>query len=164
MYHNRLNESAANTKANNVPLHMEGNRMPRLAFLIVAAALLRVAAAQTHAGQYEQADIEYGARLYSEHCITCHGERGDSMPPAKLGSGQFRHASTDRDLTTVIRDGIAGTAMAPGAYSDSELTALIAYLHNMTSVDLSATAIGDGGGRRGDRWGHSILSIHVAHF
>ena len=33
--------------------------------------------------------------------------------------------------------------MAPGAYSDSELTALIAYLHNMTSVDLSATAIGD---------------------
>ena len=117
--------------------------MPRLAFLIVAAALLRVAAAQTHAGQYEQADIEYGARLYSEHCITCHGERGDSMPPAKLGSGQFRHASTDRDLTTVIRDGIAGTAMAPGAYSDSELTALIAYLHNMTSVDLSATAIGD---------------------
>ena len=117
--------------------------MSRLAPMIAALVVLRPAAAQTHAGQYEQADIEYGARVYSEHCITCHGERGDSMPPAKLGSGQFRHASTDRDLTAVIRDGIPGTAMAPGAFSDSEITALIAYLRNMTSVDLTSTAIGD---------------------
>jgi putative heme-binding domain-containing protein len=117
--------------------------MPRLVVLIAAAAVLRTAAAQTHAGQYEQADIEYGARLYSEHCVTCHGERGDSMPPARLGSGQFRHASTDRDLSAVIHDGLPGTAMAPGAYSDSELTALVAYLRNMTSVDLGSAAIGD---------------------
>ncbi len=87
--------------------------MPRLALFIVVVAVARTSAAQTHAGQYEQADIEYGARIYSEHCVTCHGDRGDSMPPAKLGSGQFRHASTDRDLTAVIRDGIPGTAMAP---------------------------------------------------
>ena len=117
--------------------------MLRLAMLVVVAAVARPAAAQTHAGQYEQADIEYGARLYSEHCVTCHGERGDSMPPAKLGSDQFRHASNDRDLASVIHDGIAGTAMAPGAYSDSELTALVAYLRNMTSADLGSTAIGD---------------------
>jgi putative heme-binding domain-containing protein len=115
----------------------------RLAVMIAMAAVLRPAAAQNHVGQYEQVDIEYGARIYAEHCITCHGERGDSMPPAKLGSGQFRHASTDRDLTAIIHDGIPGTAMAPGAYSDSELTALVAYLRNMTSVDVGSSAIGN---------------------
>lgn len=99
--------------------------------------------AQTHAGQYEQADIEYGARLYAGHCITCHGERGDTMPGANLSSGQFRNAPTDRDLSTVIRNGIPGTAMTATAYTDSEITALVAYLRNMGSVDLSDTVQGD---------------------
>jgi putative heme-binding domain-containing protein len=103
------------------------------------------AAAQTHAGQYEQPDIEYGARLYSGHCITCHGERGESIPGVALGSNKFRRAASDRDLTTIIRDGIAGTAMAPSAYSDSELSAIVAYLRNMTSVGLDAASIGDAG-------------------
>lgn len=97
----------------------------------------------THAGQYEQADIEHGARLYSGHCVTCHGERGDTMPGANLASGKFRHAETDRDLSNVIRNGIAGTAMAPSAYTDSELSAIVAYLRNMGSVDLSLAAQGD---------------------
>jgi cytochrome c oxidase cbb3-type subunit III len=101
------------------------------------------AEAQTHVGQYDQLDIEYGARLYSGHCITCHGERGDSIPGVALGSNKFRRAASDRDLTTIIRDGIAGTAMAPSAYSDSELAAIVAYLRNMTSADAGGTSIGD---------------------
>jgi putative heme-binding domain-containing protein len=99
--------------------------------------------AQTHAGQYEQPDIEYGARLCSGHCVVCHGERGDTMPGANLGSGKFRNAETDRDLTNLIRNGVPGTAMAPSAYTDSELGALVAYLRNMGSVDLSGVAGGD---------------------
>jgi putative heme-binding domain-containing protein len=35
----------------------------------------------------------------------------------------------------VIRDGVAGTAMAPNAYADSELTALVSYLRNFGSYD-----------------------------
>lgn len=96
-----------------------------------------------HAGQYEQADIEHGARLYSGHCITCHGERGDNMPGANLGSGRFRHGESDRDLTNIIRNGIAGTAMAPSAYSDTELSAIVAYLRNMGRVDIKLAAQGD---------------------
>ncbi|HLF11648.1 MAG TPA: c-type cytochrome [Gammaproteobacteria bacterium] len=99
--------------------------------------------AQTHAGQYEQADIEYGARLYSGHCITCHGAGGDTMPGANLRSGRFRNAPTDRELTDVLRNGLPGTAMTPNAYSDSELTALVAYLRNMGNVDLSGVVHGD---------------------
>jgi putative heme-binding domain-containing protein len=115
---------------------------------LVASALLALAGgahaqAPAHAGQYEQADIEHGAQLYSGHCVVCHGERGDAMPGANLGSGKFRHAETDRDLTNLIRNGIAATAMAPSAYTDSELGALVAYLRNMGSVSLAAVKLGD---------------------
>ena len=114
-------------------------------FAMAALAVTRFAAAQApaHAGQYEQADIEYGAQLYLGHCVVCHGERGDAMPGANLGSGRFRHAETDRDLTTVIRNGVPGTAMAPSAYTESELGALVAFLRNMSSVSLSAVKLGD---------------------
>jgi putative heme-binding domain-containing protein len=101
------------------------------------------AQAPAHAGQYEQADIEQGAQLYSGHCVVCHGDRGDAMPGANLGSGKFRHAETDRDLTNVIRNGVPGTAMAPSAYTDSELAAIVAYLRNMSSVTLSEIKLGD---------------------
>jgi len=99
--------------------------------------------AQIHAGQYEQPDIEYGARLYSAQCITCHGERGDSIPGVSLGSNKFKHAASDRDLTGIIQNGIAGTAMAPSSYEEPEIAAIIAYLRNMTSYDPSGVAVGD---------------------
>jgi putative heme-binding domain-containing protein len=108
-------------------------------FLVACSA----AQAQQHAGQYEQADIEYGAKLFSERCIACHGENGDLMPQANLRSGTFRHATSDRELTAVITDGIAGTAMVPQGYTGSELTALVAYLRNMSSFDPSGVEIGD---------------------
>jgi putative heme-binding domain-containing protein len=113
--------------------------------LAAALCLTGVAEAQApaHAGQYEQADIEQGAQLYSGHCVVCHGDRGDAMPGANLGSGKFRHAETDRDLTNVIRNGVPGTAMAPSAYTDSELAAIVAYLRNMSSVTLSEIKLGD---------------------
>ena len=104
----------------------------------ISASIVAAGAAHAqpqHAGQYEQADIEYGARLYLGRCIICHGERGDGMPGVNLRSGRFKNASTDRELSNVIRDGVAGTAMAPNAYSDSELTALVSYLRNFGSYD-----------------------------
>jgi cytochrome c oxidase cbb3-type subunit III len=105
----------------------------------------RPALAQDHAGQYDQADVEYGAQLYSGHCITCHGESGDLMPGANLRSGRFRHAASDRELSAVIREGIEGTPMIATSYSDSELTALVAYLRNMASFDATSVSIGDVG-------------------
>jgi putative heme-binding domain-containing protein len=115
------------------------------ALLLAAAAapVAAVAQAAQHAGQYEQADIEYGAQLFSQRCVTCHGELGDLMPQANLRTGAFRNAATDRELRQIITDGLPGTAMAANAYSDSELTALVAYLRNMSTFDPSGTEIGD---------------------
>jgi putative heme-binding domain-containing protein len=107
------------------------------------AFMLAEARAQTHAGQYEQADIEYGASLYASHCITCHGENGDLMPQINLRSGRFPNAPTDRELGTVIREGLPGTAMTPNEYNESEITALIAFVRTIGSVNLSDTVLGD---------------------
>jgi len=115
--------------------------------LVVALAALGLAAtvapalAQQHAGQYDIADIEYGAQLFGGRCVQCHGERGDLMPQANLRSGRFRNATSDRDLQRVIREGVPGTAMVAQGYAEAELLALVAYLRNMSSYDASAGSL-----------------------
>ncbi len=109
----------------------------------VALLLVGTARAQTHAGQYEEADIAFGAQLYASRCIICHGENGDQMPGAALRSGQFRNATSDRELSTVISNGVAGTAMVGAAYTSSELTALVAYLRNMATFNAGDMIPGD---------------------
>jgi putative heme-binding domain-containing protein len=96
-----------------------------------------------HAGQYEQADIDYGAQIFAGRCIACHGEQGDLVPTANLRRGQFRNASSDREVGNVVRNGIPGTAMVATGYSDSEITALVAYLRNITVVDVRGILQGD---------------------
>jgi len=118
-------------------------RVGLIGIAALAAAGLVAAQAPAHVGQYEQADIEQGAQLYSGHCVVCHGDRGDAMPGVNLGTGKFRRAETDRDVIALIRTGVAGTAMAPSAYNDAELSALVAYLRNMGSVNLADVQIGD---------------------
>ena len=99
--------------------------------------------AQVHAGQYEQADIDYGALIFAGRCVACHGEQGDAVPTANLRRGRFRNASSDRELGNVIRNGVPGTAMVATGYSDSEITALVAYLRNITTVDATGIRRGD---------------------
>ena len=102
-----------------------------------------VALAQDHVGRYEQTDIEFGARLYNMHCIACHGENGDLLPEINLRNTQFPNSPSDRALGQNIRNGLPGTAMVATAYSDAEITALVAYVRNIGSVNLDSIAIGD---------------------
>lgn len=119
------------------------------AILMQVCLATQSANAQQHAGQYDLADIEYGAQLFAERCVICHGERGDLLPQANLRTGTYRNASTDRDLARVLRDGVESTAMVATGHATAEITALVAYLRNITSFDPNASSFALGDSRRG---------------
>ena len=102
-----------------------------------------VRAEQEHAGSYSQADIQVGLRLYSSTCTTCHGPNGDLVPGNDLRAGEFERAPSDPQLMGLIKNGIPGTAMPPGPYSDAELTGLVAYLRTMGELDPSDAVVGN---------------------
>jgi putative heme-binding domain-containing protein len=122
-----------------------------LAAVCVAAGLLYASAhAQTqnptllgHPEDYVRADIEYGARLYGQHCSSCHGGGGDGVAGVDLRSGKFRNARTDPQLRTVISNGFPDTGMPRFRLDPTELTGLVAYLRNMNTFDAGSMKAGD---------------------
>jgi putative heme-binding domain-containing protein len=120
-----------------------GCSVSTLALIGSALTLAASGSLDAQEGRYEQTDIEYGARLFSTHCINCHGENGDLVPQVNLRSGQFPRSPSDRDLGDNIRNGLPGTAMVPTGYTDTEITALVAYVRNIGKVDLGAIKLGD---------------------
>ena len=116
-----------------------------LAMVLWAAALPAVwAQAQTplHDSQYADADIAYGAKLYTAKCVTCHGAQGDGIGGVNLRSGTFRNAVIDRDLDRFIRAG-SPAGMPPFALDNAEMAGIIAYLRNMNYFDTAAVKTGD---------------------
>lgn len=114
-----------------------------LAATVLLAASGGALGAQEHAGQYAQADVEFGARLYADNCSTCHGAEGDGIVGVNLRAGPFRNASSDAELRAVIAGGLPDTAMPPGEYTDAELSGLVAFIRTMGDVDPATLAVGD---------------------
>ena len=105
--------------------------------LVLLAVVLAAASA---VGQHEATtgEIEDGKRLFFANCATCHGADGDAVFSVDLGHGQFRQASTDADLVRIIRNGIAGTSMPPGNYSEAQAGTIVAYLRSLASTSNAA--------------------------
>ena len=110
---------------------------------MVAVSMTGTAAAQNHVGQYEQADIQFGAQLYNANCTRCHGEAGTEVAGVDLAAGQYSRADSDPELMRLLRTGIEGTAMPPNDFSRSELTGIVSFLRTMRDVDLSEVTLGD---------------------
>jgi putative heme-binding domain-containing protein len=98
---------------------------------------------QGHPEDYPKADIEYGARLYSEQCDRCHGANGAGVSGVDLHSGKFRNATTDRQLTQVITTGFPSAGMPAFHLDAADLTGLVAYLRNMGSLDRGSMKTGN---------------------
>jgi len=107
-----------------------------------AAAVLALAQATAHPGEYAPADIAYGARIYDAQCATCHGANGDGVGNVDLKSGRFRNAASDADLMRIITNGIQGTGMQAFRFDPSEIAGIIAYLRNMNSFDRGSIKTG----------------------
>ena len=105
-------------------------------FLSIAVAplfLVSMAAApaqltQDHPGEYSQAEIDAGARVYGAQCSQCHGANGDTVSGIDLRRAQFRSAATDEDLRRIITTGVAQSGMPPFPLQTAELTGVIAYI------------------------------------
>ena len=96
-----------------------------------------------HPEDYSRIDIEHGARLYGEHCDRCHGANGNGVNSVDLRSGKFRNATTDQQLRTVITNGFPTAGMPPFKFDPADLTGLVAFLRNMTSIDRGSLKSGN---------------------
>src|SRR6202140_1056219 len=112
------------------------------------AAVRAQAQAPLHPTQYSDADIAYGATLYTSKCVTCHGTQGDGIGGVNLRSGTFRNAVIDRDLERFIRAG-SPAGMPAFKLDNAEMAGIIAYLRNMNAFDTSTVKIGDAARGRG---------------
>jgi cytochrome c oxidase cbb3-type subunit III len=96
--------------------------------ILILAAAAGAPRAQDHPGQYSQADIDVGTRVYGTQCAQCHGPNGDQVSGIDLRRGQFRRAASDEDLERIIREGIPGAGMPPSALQPAEMTGVIAFI------------------------------------
>ena len=121
-------------------------RLLQIAGLALLSALVAAPAAWAqaplHDNQYADADIAYGAKVYTARCVTCHGPQGDAAGGVNLRSGRFRNAVVDRDLDRFIRAG-SSAGMPAFALDNAEMAGIIAYLRNMNAVDAASVAVGD---------------------
>jgi putative heme-binding domain-containing protein len=114
---------------------------------ITALSLAAQQSPQEHPGQYSQADIEAGSRLFSSQCQACHGPTGDQVTGIDLRRGQFRRSTSDEDLAKVITTGVAGTAMPPFSLQATEVSSVIAFIR--AGFDPAGTAVKVGNAARG---------------
>src|SRR6185369_17923485 len=116
--------------------------------LVGALAVLvggRVSAVQQaeHAGEYAQADIQYGATIYATQCTQCHGPTCDQVSGVDLRSGRFRNAASDDDLRRIVTQGIPGTSMPGRRLDPPEVTGIIAFVRNMRDFNAASVTLGD---------------------
>ncbi len=108
---------------------------------IVTLLLAAIPAAAQH--DYSPEDIESGALLYRDACASCHGPEGNAIDGTDLSRGQFRRASSDGDLATIITEGIPNTAMPPSNLSRFEIRPLVAYLRSLSATPPRQSGEGD---------------------
>jgi putative heme-binding domain-containing protein len=58
-------------------------------------------------------ELTAGQRIFDAQCAWCHGAAGTGGTGPDLHRATLRHAANDRELTTIVRNGIPGTEM-PG--------------------------------------------------
>jgi putative heme-binding domain-containing protein len=119
-----------------------GNWILALVLLVATGTPALAQGGRDHA-DYVAADIAYGANLYAKHCSQCHGATGDSVGTVDLRSGKFKNASSEQQLTNLVRSGIPGTGMPGFKFDNAELVGIVAYLRNMNTFDAAAVPVGD---------------------
>lgn len=97
----------------------------------------------------ERGQYLFGAYVYEQNCLVCHGARGDgqgemaptlSPRPRSFRNGVFKYRSTptgklptNEDLARIVRGGLAGTAMGMFKHlADDEVRAVVEYVKSFS--------------------------------
>ncbi len=82
-----------------------------------------------------EGDIEAGARLFRENCVSCHGEEGGGgIGGPSLRDRVFRNGRSDWALYRTIALGISGTAMTGRDMPRADIWRLVAYLDTILAA------------------------------
>jgi high-affinity iron transporter len=102
----------------------------------------------SHAQQLE------GEGLFTQRCASCHGVVGGSdgalarsltkLPP-EIGTIAFQVERSDEQLATVIKNGVAGSAMpASQELSDVQVASIVAYVRSLPMKERNASLLAAG--------------------
>ena len=94
-------------------------------------------------------DIQRGGQVCLTNCARCHGPDGDAIAGVDLASNKFRRAKTDPELVDLIKNGIPGTPMPPGNYTDNQASMIVAYLHSIATAPRRGSGAVSGDPARG---------------
>jgi mono/diheme cytochrome c family protein len=106
-------------------------------FWIVSLLLAAPAFAQ-HA--FTPDEIAEGGRLFQSNCTGCHGTAGDQIQGVALMSGKFRRATSDDEVSGIIRKGVPGTAMQAFNFTEQQAGMIVAYLRAFSATAPPASA------------------------
>ena len=107
-------------------------------FLTVAFPLA-ASCSPTQSAVQTQARASKGREIYTQNCMTCHGETGDGngraapaisgAKPRDFTQGKFKYGIQPEKLFATITDGVSGTAMPPWKHlSVEDRWAVIEYI------------------------------------
>jgi PQQ-dependent dehydrogenase (methanol/ethanol family) len=116
--------------------------LPCLLAVVLVALACRVAAAQAPADE-----VGRGAALFQLRCSDCHGIDAKGVHGPDL-TVIFANGATDDRVFQTIRRGVAGTEMPASNAPDTELRAIVAYLHTFTVVPNDAASGNAANGER----------------
>lgn len=70
------------------------------------------------------------ARLYAEHCASCHGPNLEGGQTGSLLDDQWLHGGDDESIARSIRDGFVTNGMPAwgGVFSDAEIRAMVVFI------------------------------------
>ena len=100
-------------------------------------------------------DLAAGARLFAQHCASCHGprgmgdgptSRGMTPPPPALGSATVMHDVPPALMYRIVSVGIEGTSMTgwSGTLSPDERWSIVSWINGLRIADSAAMASGEG--------------------
>lgn len=106
-------------------------RVFAMALVVVAVLLMPAlpAVAQT------DAQVQEGQTIFTNNCVPCHGADLSGGVGLPLNAGSEAASLSDEELTTIITNGVAGTAMpawgsanAPTQLSADQIAAVLSYI------------------------------------